>query len=166
MLHEIELAIPETFGYNYLNHYEFITRLQQITTTHHVQHFDPTSWFDVARNSHRHRHVHRMRHNVLHLTHHVLLLLLLGEQRICKHRFEIARLLQSIKWAEKHVFDLAEDFAIVSWSRCVREVEWFFDAQRLPVIRVVFETPRAFAILDQQHTTSTDWDCVFRVTVK
>lgn len=56
MLHEIGLATPETFGCNYLNHYKFITRLQQTTLTYHAQHFDPTSWLDVACNGHWNRH--------------------------------------------------------------------------------------------------------------
>lgn len=95
-----------------------------------------------------------------------VLLLLVSEDWIAEHWIEIPGLLQTVEWAEKHVFDLPEDFAVVGGSRRVGQIEWFFDAQRLPVVRIVFEASSAFAFFDRQDATSADGNRVLRVTLE
>ncbi len=43
---------------------------------------------------------------------------------------------------------LSEYFPVVSRSRCICQIEWFLNAQRLPVIRIIFRCANIFALLD------------------
>lgn len=92
------------------------------------------------------------------------LLLLVSEDGIAEHGLEVPRLFKPIERAEEDFFDLAEDFAIVGGPRRVGEIEGLFDAQRLPVVRIVLGTSSALALFDRQHATGSDGDSVFRVT--
>lgn len=103
-------------------------------------------------------------HRIFHLTHLLhLLRLLLSEERFTEKRIQVASLSQAAKRAEEHVFDLEENVAVVKRTRCVCEVERFFDAQRQPVIWVVFEALDCFALFNRKNTASANGNRIFFV---